>query len=838
MKYPEIIDNTFPINNFNKNKQKYNVKEIGYIVLDLKNAISNGTKIKDINNPQIQSKYLKLRNIKLVKNNGLHPQIKISFWCALSTKWDEDQNEIPNQENNKIDQSTQSLNLQQHQQQKQEPEREVIIIKDINNMTNNKSNDYSIGNRWYCVIHKIQLFTNVSNVRCLIVSMNERYILHLPLDEINVNNNEFSNDYPNFSWYLQSKADNDKNTEWNTIASYSTNIHQFISNNHSKQFILKLYGAQNKCIANATISVSWEPFLNKENINNDMSEYSSFSQDIDNLLNEQQTKNKQQEKEQKKEEEVMSVTEKKEEKDEYMVFNDENIMDIDNIDIAMDANNNSYKYRIGVDIRSIRDLTNSYNIQCKYRYNLFDNNRLFQSNPPILVNKCEEKPINDGFCAYEIVLKSNELYTNLYKYPLILQLIHKDIYKKDIEIGYSFINLSQLLKVNKSASNLRYIDKYYTIYSIKCDDNNLFNKTHKEILLNKIKCKPIGNIRVCCSLEDFKIKQQEQIQAESIIIDNNNNNNNNDNERIETVQDDIKNKEEEIMNINTMKNQIIDNDKLTENFVQNAKYLQNEIVEELKKWKIEQQQKWQKKWKQQEIERLNALELEWRKNEDLRSEQLNRKKLEIIKLEKKLKTSLYDIECQEKKLKLEQLRIEERRRELEQNYKLKTNEIVGSIKRLRNDNKMEIETLNRTISFLKNENDLISTKYRNEEKRCNDFRNELNKNKKHYDSSSIGQLQIENNKLNNKIIELNEKLNEKINEIKELNKIINDNNIKIKRLQNEIVENEKKQIDKEKKAMEKLKLELMTKSHFKQLRNDRNELQQIKNTLKDLMNQS
>merc|ERR1712228_104321 len=124
------------------------------------------------------------------------------------------------------------------------------------------------------------------------------------------------------------------------------------------------------------------------------------------------------------------------------------------------------------------------------------------------------------------------------------------------------------------------------------------------------------------------------------------------------------------------------------------------------------------------------------------------------------------IECQEKKLKLEQFRIEERKREIEQSYKLKTKEVIGSIKRLRNDNKMEIETLNRTINFLKNENELVSTKYRNEEKRCNDFRNELNKNRKQYDLSSVGQLQIENNKLNNKIDELNEKLMEKSVEIK------------------------------------------------------------------------
>merc|ERR1719273_1686934 len=154
------------------------------------------------------------------------------------------------------------------------------------------------------------------------------------------------------------------------------------------------------------------------------------------------------------------------------------------------------------------------------------------------------------------------------------------------------------------------------------------------------------------------------------------------------------------------------------------------------------------------------------------------------------------LNAKKKKIKLEQLRIEERKREIEQNYKLKTKEVIGSIKRLRNDNKMEIETLNRTINFLKNENELVSTKYRNEEKRCNDFRNELNKNRKQYDLSSVGQLQIENNKLNNKIDELNEKLMEKGVEIKKWETKCGENEQIIKELRKEMVANEKRQIDK------------------------------------------
>ncbi len=83
--------------------------------------------------------------------------------------------------------------------------------------------------------------------------------------------------------------------------------------------------------------------------------------------------------------------------------------------------NKSYKYRIRIDIQSIYNLSKSFNIICKYKC------ILFETKPSILINKSEGKSIKNGFCAHKIILKLNKL------------------------------------KTDKSTSNLRYIDKYYTI---------------------------------------------------------------------------------------------------------------------------------------------------------------------------------------------------------------------------------------------------------------------------------------------------------------------------------------------------------------------------------------
>ena len=48
-------------------------------------------------------------------------------------------------------------------------------------------------------------------------------------------------------------------------------------------------------------------------------------------------------------------------------------------------NDQTHKYRLAIDIRAIRDLNETYHILCKYKFNLFGDNKPFISNPPLSV---------------------------------------------------------------------------------------------------------------------------------------------------------------------------------------------------------------------------------------------------------------------------------------------------------------------------------------------------------------------------------------------------------------------------------------------------------------------
>eukprot|EP01083_Nonionella_stella_P285071 970389_1 len=111
--------------------------------------------------------------------------------------------------------------------------------------------------------------------------------------------------------------------------------------------------------------------------------------------------------------------------------------------------------------------------------------------------------------------------------------------------GYSFINLYHLLDLKPSASNVRYIDEYHTIYSIKGDITKL--ATYSD--LDAIRCKAIGNIRVCCSLEQFEIASEKSTSD------------------------------------------------VTQSSDTKSRGLEDEIMSELQTWKVKQQEECKRRWK-------------------------------------------------------------------------------------------------------------------------------------------------------------------------------------------------------------------------------------------------
>ena len=487
----------------------------------------------------------------------------------------------------------------------------------------------------------------------------------------------------------------------------------------------------------------------------------------------------------------------------------------------------THKYRVAIDIRSVKfDKINknvqlyntnndsndmNMNVILKYEFCIDNDNKIeFQTKKNEIVfnhrninniHNGNEQAVVNGFCAFECQLKPLKLFEIFKKNMLIIQCF--DCIHNYIKIGHCFINLSKILfqnftqinnvnnndKDGNSNRKAQFIDSYYQI--VPDIPNTLFGNMYES-----------GQIRVCCSLEDFG-----PIVTQTVA---------------ENGYDKV-----------GQQSQLEDVD--ATNFVNHAKLMQNEIMKELNEWKGNEQSKFTQKLQILSDSHILKLTEEFKKQEMYRINQLNVKKLELTKLEKKLKTSFYDLECQERKIKCEISRLQEKENEMNSIFKLKNTEISHSLKRMKSEHKYECEALNRAISFLKNENELITKKYETQCAINDDLRNDILKIKKQNEQSTVGQLKLQ---LNLKTDLLNEKENNIVLLKQEISNLKNELKLSLKeisKLHKKIYQKDSQYIAKEKKQIEKLKIEWLAKNEFRQLRNDKNKLRGIREDLNKIM---
>ncbi|ETO23322.1 hypothetical protein RFI_13863, partial [Reticulomyxa filosa] len=400
------------------------------------------------------------------------------------------------------------------------------------------------------------------------------------------------------------------------------------------------------------------------------------------------------------------------------------------------------------------------------------------------IQRCEEKVIDNGFCAFEFVCNPLELFQQLTKEALLIEVIHKDALVKDREIGWCWVNLNELLYIPLSCNGdkqLHFVDEYYPIDQIKQG-----NWKHSKVECNgKLALSTIGHIRICCSLEDFgriahldnghnaNVSTASLPVRESLL------------QHVPSHFPNEEKKEGTIAVCNTI--------------YATAKLMEEQIVRELKLWKIEQQNKWHEKWKLIEAKKLSELEERWKEQENHRLQTIAKKKEELLKLEKKLKLSLYDIEGEERKIKLEQTRLEHMKSELESQFK--TKQVLCDV-----DGK---------------------TKYEHEQRRCEELREELVKHKKQADASThkyilnatylnkkIGQLRMELASTCKELDQYKQQIDSMTHREKDLRIQLKESLKEVSRLQHKLHAKESEYIESEKKHVERLRIELFSKFCF------------------------
>eukprot|EP00516_Mucochytrium_quahogii_P007820 CAMPEP_0203765078 /NCGR_PEP_ID=MMETSP0098-20131031/18216_1 /ASSEMBLY_ACC=CAM_ASM_000208 /TAXON_ID=96639 /ORGANISM=" , Strain NY0313808BC1" /LENGTH=1112 /DNA_ID=CAMNT_0050661297 /DNA_START=206 /DNA_END=3541 /DNA_ORIENTATION=+ len=107
---------------------------------------------------------------------------------------------------------------------------------------------------------------------------------------------------------------------------------------------------------------------------------------------------------------------------------------------------NVHTYRMTIDLRSVKGLTDTYNVYLQYSYPLFGALRATQTRPPILMDRFSERVIPHGLRLFQFDTSPKQLECVTQTEPLVVEMWHKDRYMVDKRLGFCAVPLRKLLE--------------------------------------------------------------------------------------------------------------------------------------------------------------------------------------------------------------------------------------------------------------------------------------------------------------------------------------------------------------------------------------------------------
>ncbi len=165
--------------------------------------------------------------------------------------------------------------------------------------------------------------------------------------------------------------------------------------------------------------------------------------------------------------------------------------------------------------------------------------------------------------------------------------------------------------------------------------------------------------------------------------------------------------------------------------------LQYQVAWELKTWKEAEKAKWTAKLQEVEVDRLRQLEDEWRRQEITREQTFARRQKEVTRLEKKLKEALFDVEKQEKRLRLGEEELQKRMANVQADIDQAKKEAQLEVSRLRDQHKHQLGMARMVHDELRRQYEIVKAKLVTSQTRYNELDDEFRIYKARWHKSNV-----------------------------------------------------------------------------------------------------
>ncbi|XP_072537057.1 centrosomal protein of 120 kDa isoform X2 [Salminus brasiliensis] len=462
----------------------------------------------------------------------------------------------------------------------------------------------------------------------------------------------------------------------------------------------------------------------------------------------------------------------------------------------------AHHYCFSMDLRSISDLNVGFPVNCmlRYAYQFFGSAAPIMTNPAVEVKKNTEVFLPQSYCAFDFAALPNQLQDTFLRVPLVVEMWHRDPSSRDILLGTASIQLSHLLTAEKT----RFLGQ---------SGQQHWRQTYSERLL-VIKAQgsneKVAELSYVAVLEDMGlVKAQDILISESSLSGNQ-------------------------VHQKTVVPPQHSGDEVA---AKSRETLEYKAALELEMWKEMQEDLFDNQLKQKELSHMQALAEEWRKRDREREALVKKKEVEYNLLEEQLQKTLADLEKREKALAHAEMETQRLQREMRAEHEFSMRELQDSGRRLREDCAHQVELERSKVRQL--EEDLArqqqqlteaDKKYKLLEKDFQQYRDQQNTRPEIRLQSELNLLRLEKAELERK---LESTTKSKLHYKQQWGRALKE----LARFKQREQENAMIRLKKQQQELEHMRLRYLAAEEKEAVKNEKHELQDIRNELNRLKQQ-
>ncbi|MCJ8735046.1 hypothetical protein PDJAM_G00242260 [Pangasius djambal] len=463
----------------------------------------------------------------------------------------------------------------------------------------------------------------------------------------------------------------------------------------------------------------------------------------------------------------------------------------------------AHHYCFSIDLRSIRDLNVSFPVNCtlRYAYQFFGSAAPIMTNPAVEIKKSTEVFLPQSYCAFDFAALPSQLQDTFLRVPLVVEMWHRDPSARDVLLGIASIQLAHLLTSEKT----RFLGQ---------SGQQHWRQTYSEriaVIKTTGSNEKVAELSYVTVLEDMGL-----VKAKDVLLSESSQSANQVHHKPAAPARPYSGGE-----VGTKPRET----------------LEYKAALELEMWKEMQEDLFENQLKQKELSHMQALAEEWRKRDREREALVKKKEMEYNLLEEQLQKALADLEKREKTLAHAEMETQRLQREMRVEHEFSMRELQDSTRRLREDCAHQVELERSKVRQL--EEDLArrqqqvidaEKKYKLLEKELQHYRDQQSTRPEIHLQSEINLLRLEKAELERK---LESTTKSKLHYKQQWGRALKE----LARFKQREQENAMTRLKKQQQELEHMRLRYLAAEEKEAVKNEKHELQDIRNELNRLKQQ-